>query len=85
MNALSLVHFQLSQIEKYLQRDLKDGLVTYNYFFCEDECKLLDRYILQEYFTENEIKNFLILKDINRKCNDVVRIWNEDFKGMPDR
>jgi len=85
MNALSLVHFQLSQIEKYLQRDLKDGLVTYNYFFCEDECKLLDRYILQEYFTENEIKNFLILKDINRKCNDIVRIWNEDFKGMPDR
>lgn len=85
MNALSLVHFQLLQIDKFLQKDLKDGLVTYNYFFCEDECKFLDRYDLQEYLAQTQIHNFLFLKEINKKCNDIITIWNDDFKGLSDR
>ncbi|OIQ16606.1 MAG: hypothetical protein BM557_09855 [Flavobacterium sp. MedPE-SWcel] len=85
MNILSQINFQLSQVEKCLQRDLKDGLVTINYYLCEDECKFLDFLSLQEYLTETDIKIFLLLKTINRQCNDIIKTWNVDFTDLPDR
>lgn len=84
MFILSQLELQLIQIEKFLNKDLKDKLVTYNFLVCEDE-KFLDAVSLEKYLTEQRIEKFTLLKTIYKKCENIVEIWNNKMDGMPNR
>ena len=85
MSIITLTISQLSQTQQYLKKDIADKLVTYNYLFCEDDCNYLDVDAIKEYISITDIKQFLLLKELNKRCSDIIKIWNEDFKGLPNR
>lgn len=68
-----------------MKKDLEDGKVTVNYFFCETECKFLDKVGISEYLTETRIENKSFLKSINKLCLEIIDLWNKDFQDLPDR
>lgn len=83
MNIVSKILFQLAEIKASLDKNLEEGAITYNYLICEDSCLLLDNFALEEYLMHTDIKNLFFLREVNKRCNDIITLWNEDFEPLP--
>src|SRR5690606_2919000 len=79
------INFQLANILKLIKEDLNKGYLIYNYLICEDEVSFLHKPSLERYLTETQINNNLFLNEINRKCTNIIQLWNEDLKNIPQK
>ncbi len=82
MDIINILTLQLTKIENLLKKDLENNSITYNYHINE-KANFLNYYKLQSFITSNEIKNLEALTNINRKCKNILELWNLDLKDVP--
>lgn len=82
-NIISTLNNQLAQILYLIKIDLKNKTTTYNYYFNEDEIRLLDRDQLIDYLTEKKIENKVFLTTINERCTEIIECWNKELSNFP--
>lgn len=82
MDIINILTLQLTQIQSNLKNDLKNKALVYNYLV-NDEENFLSYFKLQSYILNNECKNLEPLKNINRKCTNIIELWNLDLENIP--
>jgi hypothetical protein len=83
MNIINRLLSQLSKIQSILIKEIESGSYTLNYNVCETEFKFLDKYELQKFLTNTEIKNPVFLKIINGVCLFIIDAWQKELQSIP--
>lgn len=84
MNIVSVLNYQIKQIEILLRNDLSKGTLINHFYICEDEVAFLDIHALEEFITQTKIENLKVLESICLHSINIINIWNNDLIKLPD-